>query len=106
MNHATLQINQSVMWGLILKLSAEYSYAEYIRFRLLFAARYLKQILAAPRNEFVAHIISRLTTVFVVVDKFPLFPCNLVEEKYQTVSHLVLHLFFKSAGKSHKYLLN
>ena len=77
-----------------------------IRFRLLFAARYLKQILAAPRNEFVAHTISRLTTVFVVVDKFPLFPCNLVEEKYQTVSHLVLHLFFKSAGKSHKYLLN
>ena len=77
-----------------------------IRFRLLFAARYLKQILAAPRNEFVAHTISRLTTVFVVVDKFPLFPCNLVEEKYQAVSHLVLQLFFKSAGKSHEYLLH
>ena len=62
-------------------------------FVLLFAARYLKQILAAPRNEFVARTISRLTTVFVVVDKFPLFPCNLVEEKYQAVSHLVLQLF-------------
>ena len=68
--------------------------------------RDFKQILAAPRNEFVAHTISRLTTVFVVVDKFPLFPCNLVEKSIKTVSHLVLRLFFKSAGKTYKYLLN
>ena len=71
--------------------------AEYIRDFAFYFPRDFKQILAAPRNEFVAHAISRLNTVFVVVDKFPLFPCNLVEEKYQTVSHLVLHLFFKSA---------